>query len=298
MDEFTNNSTKNYLALLEALTKPKPLESTNPFLNIAGILSNPAPAPLTPPNNGQNALINALLNPIPTPPRPADPFGLNALLTGLNSSSIWDKPPVVPDTRRKVFFSFHYNDVIRVNNVRRSEQFKAKAREVPQSFYDRSLWEKRQLTNPDSLKEMIRTGVKGASVICVLIGTETYARRWVRYEIARAIVDRKGLVGVHINGLRHHREQISHPRGPDPFAFLGIGLMQDGTYRIFEYGPNGWQRYQDYVGSVPLPKYLHAPQVSYIAPLASGVVCYDYAAQNGSTNIPLWLDQAAGRMGR
>lgn len=298
MDEFTNNSRKNYLTLLEALTKPKPSEPTNPFLNIARLLSDPAPAPLRPPNHGQTALLNALLNPTPTPPPPTDPFRLNALLGGLGSSSIWDTPPVVPDTRRKVFFSFHYDDVIRVNNVRHSEQFKAKAREVPQSFYDRSLWEKRQLTNPDSLKEMIRTGVKGASVICVLIGTETYARRWVRYEIARAIIDGKGLVGVHINGLRHHRDRIPHPRGPDPFEYMGVGLMQDGTYRIFEYGPNGWQRFQDYVGSVPLPKYLHAPPVGYIMPLARGVICYDYAAQNGSRNIPLWLDQAAGRMGR
>ncbi|WP_080671779.1 TIR domain-containing protein [Rhizobium leguminosarum] len=298
MHEFTNNSTRNYLALLDALTKPKPPEPPSPFSYLAQLLGDPPSAPVRS-NPIQDALINALLNPASTPSPPADPYRLNALLAGLDSPSIRQTTkPVAPDTRRKVFFSFHYDDVIRVNNVRHSEQFKAKAREVPQSFYDRSLWERRQLTNPDSLKEMIRTGVKGASVICALIGTETYARRWVRYEIARAIIDGKGLVGVHINGLRHHQHRIPHPRGPDPFEYMGIGLMQDGTYRIFEFDRSGWRRYQDHLGSVPFPKYLRAPAVGYIMPLARGVVCYDYAAQSGSTNIPLWLDQAAGRMGR
>jgi MTH538 TIR-like domain (DUF1863) len=293
-----SNNTPNYLALLNALSKPKPSEPPNPFSYLAELLSNPPPAPVRLSDPIRNALANALLSPAPTPP-PAASYGLNALLTGLDSLSPRQTPkPVAPDTRRKVFFSFHYDDVIRVNNVRHSEQFKAKAREVPQSFYDRSLWEKRRLTNIDSLKEMIRSGVKGASVICVLIGSETYARRWVRYEIARAIIDGKGLVGAHINGLRHHRDRVPHPRGYDPFEYMGIGLMQDGSYRIYEYVPTGWRQYQDYLAAVSLPNYLPTPLVGYIMPLARGVICYDYASQNGSINIPLWLDQAAGRMGR
>jgi hypothetical protein len=294
-----DNSTRNYLALLRALTKPEASEPPNSLSFIASLLGEPPSATVRRTNPTQNAVVNALLNPNQAPSPPADPFQLNSLLAALNSQPNSDTASfVAPDRRRKVFFSFHYADVLRVNNVRHSEQLKAKAREVPQSFYDRSLWEKRQLTNPESLKEMIRSGVKGASVICALIGTETYARRWVRYEIARAIIDGKGLVGVHLNGLRHHRDRIPHPRGPDPFAYMAVGLMQDGTFRIFEFRQNGWHRYQDHMGSVSLPRYLKAPAVGCVTPLALGTICYDYAGQNGSTNIPLWLDQAAGRMGR
>lgn len=292
------NNTQNYLAVLNALSKPKPPEPRNSLSYLAELLSNPSSTQVQRHDSTSNVLANALLNPTQSL-TPVDRYGLNALLSGLDSPSLRQRPKAVaPDTRRKVFFSFHYADVIRVNNVRHSEQFKAKACEVPQSFYDRSLWEKRQLTNTNSLKEMIRSGVKGASVICVLIGSETYARRWVRYEIARAIIDGKGLVGAHINGLRHHRDRVPHARGYDPFEYIGIGLMQDRSYRIFEYVFNGWRQYQDYLGAVALPKYLPSPAVGYIMPLARGVICYDYAGQNGSDNIPLWLDQAAGRMGR
>ena len=39
---------------------------------------------------------------------------------------------------------------------------------------------------------------KFSSVVCVLIGSNTWASRWVRYEIALSVINERGLLGVSI----------------------------------------------------------------------------------------------------
>ena len=95
---------------------------------------------------------------------------------------------------------------MRVNVVRNA--WKIVRPEYPlggRTFYDSSLWESRQLEDPETLKRLIREGVGYTSAVCVLVGTETALRRWVRYEIARAVIDKRGLLAVHLNGVRHHK---------------------------------------------------------------------------------------------
>jgi Thoeris protein ThsB, TIR-like domain len=106
--------------------------------------------------------------------------------------------------RRKVFFSFHFDDVMRVNVVRNAWKFHRPESLLTPGFYDSSLWERRQREGDESLKQLIREGVDHTSAVCVLIGRDTWARRWVRYEIARAVIDGRGLLGIHINRIRHH----------------------------------------------------------------------------------------------
>src|SRR5258708_5016916 len=131
--------------------------------------------------------------------------------------------------KRHVFFSFHYADVMRVNNVRQSGQFKTDKTEGRsiEGFYDRSLWESRKLDGPDAIKNLIREGVERTSVVCVLAGTNTWERRWVRYEIARAVVDGKGLFTIHINGINHHERGRPDDRSDNPCRYLGVARDGD-----------------------------------------------------------------------
>ena len=120
--------------------------------------------------------------------------------------------------KRHVFFSFHYADILRVNNVRMSGEFKTDktdGRSI-EGFYDKSLWESSKRTGDIGLKTLIREGVQRTSVVCVLAGTNTWSRRWVRYEIARAVVDGKGLFAIHINGINHHERKAPDPRSDNP----------------------------------------------------------------------------------
>ena len=61
--------------------------------------------------------------------------------------------------KRKAFFSFHFDDVMRVNAVRQAWRFRHPDTLLTPSFYDSSLWESRQREGDDSLKRLIREGV-------------------------------------------------------------------------------------------------------------------------------------------
>ena len=86
---------------------------------------------------------------------------------------------------RKVFFSFHYDDVTRVNVVRNSDQITRQYQKAAR-FHDRSLWEEAK-QGPLALKRMINGGLDGSSVTCVLIGQQTWQRPWVRYQILKSL---------------------------------------------------------------------------------------------------------------
>ncbi|WP_271895907.1 TIR domain-containing protein [Candidatus Phyllobacterium onerii] len=278
----SNDAVRYNRALIEALTNyPKSSHSAS----LAELL-----APRSPSTLNNLSLLGSMLNGIPS----GNAGGLLSLGSLIQPAAF----PPTKLTRRNVFFSFHYDDVMRVNNVRHTEQFKAKVLAVPQSFYDWSLWESSQRTNRESLKQLIREGVQDSSVICVLAGTHTWSRPWVRYEIARAIVDNKGLLTIQVNGLNHHKDRAPHPQGPDPLSGMALGTMEDGTYRLFEWRDGGWWRYQDYTHAVSLPRYLCSAAVGYVAPLSQGALSYDYVLQNGKSNISAWFDFAARQVGR
>jgi len=210
---------------------------------------------------------------------------------------------VPPTTKRKAFFSFHFDDVMRVNVVRNAWKVVRPESAVARSFYDSSLWEARQLEGNDALKRLIRDGVAYTSAVCVLVGTHTWSRRWVRYEAARAVIDGRGLLAIHINGIRHHRELIPHGPGANPLAHMAIGKVQQNalaapTYYLFELTQNGWERYRDYTSPVKLPPYIRDPLPGYVTPLTHGTAEWDYIGHSGSLNIGGWIDRAAQAAGR
>jgi hypothetical protein len=114
---------------------------------------------------------------------------------------------------RKIFFSFHYSrDVQRVSTVRNSNVI-GNFEKTP--FYDKAEWEKIKRQGDQAVKSWIDSQLNGTSVTVVLIGTETYKRRWVKYEIEKSIEMKKGLIGVHINGIKDWNGNIED-LGPNP----------------------------------------------------------------------------------
>lgn len=206
--------------------------------------------------------------------------------------------------KRKAFFSFHYDDIMRVNNVRNAWKINHPDSSLMRSFYDSSLWESKKLEGPEAVKRLIREGVENASAICVLIGSQTWSRQWVRYEIARAIIDGRGLLAVHINGLAHHVSRRPDSFGPNPLSYMavgkaqGMGLLSFPQYHLYERTTNGWDRYADHTHAVTLPSWLPDPAPGYVSPLDRAAISYDYVANNGHQNIGAWVDTAAKAAGR
>jgi hypothetical protein len=239
------------------------------------------------PTQPTNTLYNPLL---PLPTAPHNPLMADGALV------FWSELQ-----KRRAYFAFYYNDIMRVNNVRNAWKIRHPNASQRRSFYDSSLWESRKLEGDDAIKRLIREGVVHTSAVCVLIGTETWWRPWVRYEIARAVIDGRGLLGVHINGINHHTRQMTDAFGPNPLDNMAVGKVQDHLgipqYYLFEYR-GGWIRYQDYTLPVKLPPYLSDPTSGYVMPLSIGTYLYDFAGGNGHANIGAWIDHAAKQVGR
>ncbi len=101
---------------------------------------------------------------------------------------------------RKVFFSFHYDDVTRANVVRNSDVI-TRQYQTGVRFFDKSLWEEAKKQGPLAIKRMINGALEGSSVTCVLIGQQTWQRPWVRYEILKSMARGNGIFGVEIHDV-------------------------------------------------------------------------------------------------
>lgn len=201
--------------------------------------------------------------------------------------------PPRPAPRRHVFFSFHFQaDIHRVNIVRNSWRIRPEDH-VP-GFFDRSLWERKKRTDIGALKRMIRVGLKGTSVTCVLAGEFTWARPWVRYEIAESVAQGNGLLTVDIDELRCLRTRSPCDMGPNPLDHMGVYRADDGRAYVCELTERGWVQYDRFTDPVTWPAYMpDRGTVSDAHPLSLGTGRYAYRSEGGYTHLTRWVREAA-----
>jgi hypothetical protein len=202
-----------------------------------------------------------------------------------------------PPKKRRVFFSFHYQqDIERVDPIRTSWRYQHETLREASGFFDGSIWENSQRTSDESLKSLIRDGISNTSVTCVLAGQHTYARRWVRYEIARSIIKGNGLLVVQIHKCRNKAGYTSQP-GFNPLDYMGTYLTNDNRILLAEQVNGQWVQYGDYTQSVSLPLTWRKPISTAVLPLSTYANRYCYIAHNGPANFAAWVRDAAAFAG-
>lgn len=108
---------------------------------------------------------------------------------------------------RRVFFSFHYDDIMNANIVRMSGEFKP-TKET--GFYDASLWEEAKTKGDAAIQKLIDAGLNNTGVTCFLLGAKTSTRPWCKYELKKSIDDNKGILGILLpNQTAHGPKWIS-----------------------------------------------------------------------------------------
>lgn len=138
---------------------------------------------------------------------------------------------------RRVFFSFHYQpDVHRAQVVRNS--WVTKPDRETAGFFDASVFESKKRTSDDALKRFLNDGLNGSSVTCVLAGSETASRRWVRYELLRSFVEGKGMLAIAVHGIPNMQRQLANA-GTNPLARLG-GEIKNGALKFKESDGSNW----------------------------------------------------------
>jgi hypothetical protein len=137
---------------------------------------------------------------------------------------------------RRVFFSFHFDDVWRVNQVRNI--WLTKGREA--GYIDAAEFEKIERKGNRAVMNWIDEQLDGTSVTVVLIGSKTLSRRFVKYEIQQSIKRKNGLVGIHINQIKDKNGKIKRETSAsldkyDPRKSAEENLFSEEPYKTFWY---------------------------------------------------------------
>jgi hypothetical protein len=191
---------------------------------------------------------------------------------------------------KRVYFCFHYQDVadFRVNVVR--NHWLTKSDREDAGFFDASLWEEARKRGDAAIKRLINSGLDGTSVTCILIGSQTYARRWVRYEIMKSFKRGNSIFGIHINSIAGKDRRTKTP-GVNPLEYLGITFSESGlTATLHEVEAGQWQEYTEIDGSASylvdaVPQQYRGRGYHF----GNWYPVYDWVAADGYNNFASWV---------
>ncbi|MCW1149146.1 TIR domain-containing protein [Flavobacterium lacisediminis] len=188
---------------------------------------------------------------------------------------------------KRVFFSFHYQDVIdfRANVVR--NHWLTKPDRQSAGFFDSSIWEDAKKTSDLALKRLINSGLKNTSNTCILVGSETFNRRWVSYEIMKSLEVGNHIFCVHINSIKG-KDQKTKPLGENPLYYLGVSFSDDGKkVNLHDFINNKWIKYPDLEGWNV--KEVDKELIGKIHRLSEAFEIYDWIDNNGYNNFSNWV---------
>ena len=114
---------------------------------------------------------------------------------------------------RRVFFSFHYKHVWKVNQIRNIPNITGSS---AAGFVDASLWEEAKKKGDANIKRMIDKGLENTSVTVVFVTYGTAQRKFINYEIDQSLKRGNGLVAVQIHHLKDKDGNIGRPGSIPP----------------------------------------------------------------------------------
>jgi len=162
---------------------------------------------------------------------------------------------------RRVFFSFHFErDNWRVGQVRNC--WLTKPNRESAGYWDATKWEEIKKQGEEAIKKWINDSLDNTSVTCVLIGSETSSREWVKYEIKKSHERGNGILGIYIHKIKNSQGLIDII-GNNPFDDFYITQQ------------NGQKKYLSQIYST-----------------------FDWINDNGYNNLGVWIEQAAKEAGK
>lgn len=193
---------------------------------------------------------------------------------------------------KRVFFSFHYQDVsdFRANVVR--NHWLLKSDRYTAGFFDASIWETAKKASSIALKRLINAEIQNTSVTCILIGSDTWSRPWVRYEILKSFKRGNYIIGIHINSIRC-KNQITKILGLNPLNYLGVSFSDCGMYAtLYEKINDHWESYTEIDGTATyrLVKPVYPKYRNKFYQLSEFYCIYDWIRDNGYENFATWIN--------
>jgi len=132
---------------------------------------------------------------------------------------------------RKVFFSFKYKDVSRAMVVRNSDVIRGNDK---RGFIDKANFEEVKKGGDAAIKKWIDAQLNGTTVTVVLVGAETCASRWVKYEIDASKARGNGLLGIDISKIKDLQQATTECCGQIPAGYNFYYWNKDNGYENVE----------------------------------------------------------------
>lgn len=147
---------------------------------------------------------------------------------------------------RQTFFSFRYeNDNWRAGIVRNS--YVTQDRKAA-GFFDSAEWEEVKKKKDSEIEKWIDEQLKGTSVTVVLIGSDTYGKKWINYEIKASHNKGNGMLGIYIHNLKNSKGETA-TKGKNPFEYYEF--KSNGkvvTYPVYDYiDDDGYKNMGDWI---------------------------------------------------
>ena len=114
---------------------------------------------------------------------------------------------------RRVFFSFDYRHVWKVNQIRSMPNVIGTA---AAGFQDASLWEGAKKKGYKEVTRMIDMALQNTSVTVVCVTYGTVSRKYINYEIDESLKRGNGLVAIQIHHLKDPHQPPGKPGSIPP----------------------------------------------------------------------------------
>ena len=156
-------------------------------------------------------------------------------------------------------------------------------------YYDASIWESAKKQGSTALKRLINSGLEQTSNTCVLIGSQTFERPWVRYELLKSFKKGNHILGVHINSIKC-KNQTTKIKGANPLEYVGVTFSDSGlTATLWEKVNGIWIKYEEIDGSASYRVEVAQKYRGNGYNLSNFFHTYDWIADNGYKNFSNWV---------
>ncbi len=146
--------------------------------------------------------------------------------------------------KRSVFYSFHYE----LDNWRAAQVRNIGAIEGNRPATDND-WETVRQGGDFAIRQWIANQMKGRSCCVILVGSNTANRKWINHEIIEAWSSGKGVVGIHVHGLKD-RDGNTSMKGRSPFDFIqpdSKGMRLSSIVKCYDPIGKGSQERHDWI---------------------------------------------------
>ena len=188
-----------------------------------------------------------------------------------------DKP-----IQRRVFFSFDYDDVRRVEQIRNCQSLQHEKK----GFIDKADREELKRCGKDAIARWIDGQLQGTSVTIVAFGACTYKSEWVGYEIKQSVNKGNGLLGIDICSIKDPLRVRLH----------GFDIADRGNINpLFAYPVKEERIPPSFPESIPpISPGSFLLRTSAMSRTLSNIYrSYDWVNDSGRDNIVQWIEDAA-----